>query len=67
MFQHIFHIKFLNNFLTNLKVDIDNEKEEKNLKKAFQVVQNVVQKLYEENATSLELFEEEIDKASKKG
>ena len=49
------------------KVDIESEKDDSHLKKAFQIAQHVLGKVFEENRLSLELFEQEVDKAAKKG
>ena len=46
---------------------MDSEKDEKIVKKAFEITKSVALKLHEENKIVLELFEKETDKYSKKG
>ena len=48
-------------------MNIEAEKDESVIKNAFQKVQKVILKVIEENRVALELFEQETEKATKKG
>jgi hypothetical protein len=50
-----------------LKVDIQQEKDENNLKKAFEMVKNVALNLFDENKEAVEMLEQQADKAASKG
>jgi hypothetical protein len=48
-------------------VDITNESDEANIKKGFNVAKTLALKLHEENKLTLDLFEQETEKALKRG
>lgn len=49
------------------QVDIQQEKDENNIKKAFEVVKNVALSLFDENKEAVEMLEQQADKAATKG
>ena len=53
------------NIISN--VDINAENDQANLKKAFEITKTLALKLNEENKVALDLFEQETEKASKRG
>ena len=48
-------------------VNVSDENDEANLKKAFDIAKSLALKLHEENKLGLELFEQETEKQSKRG
>jgi hypothetical protein len=48
-------------------VDITNESDEASIKKGFDVAKTLALKLHEENKLTLDLFEQETEKALKRG
>jgi len=48
-------------------VDITNESDEASIKKGFNVAKTLALKLHEENKLTLDLFEQETEKALKRG
>ena len=48
-------------------VNVSDENDEANLKKAFDIAKSLALKLHEENKLGLDLFEQETEKQSKRG